>query len=326
MKKTLKPEPVSIVVPMRNASTTILHALESIKKQKYPVREIFVYDNASTDNSVKIVERFKKKSKTPINLIKRTQNKGVGANFNDGVKKSSSPIVVFMHSDCSLPTSSELDRLTKPLRVNKSIVAAYPTIFLLESVWKEYGFWEKYFFARQAGKNIAGFTTKFDAIRRDTYLKLGGFDTENFGMGGEDSDLHERLKKEGGVVKSGARVTHLHYLGEGYTVEKLLLKQKAYAKTFGRAIRMRGLSLFDDGLVLLVKPALAILPFIPFFQSIGISLLIIYSVLYTRKMFTTQSTLKDSRIFLVPFLNVFSLYFETFWILESFLFGKNNIE
>lgn len=321
-----KKEKVSIVMPMRNASTTVGSALASIEKQEYPVREILIFDNASSDNSVEIVLKIASKSKIPIRVIRRKKNMGVGRNFNEGVRRSKSSIVVLMHSDCSLPTKKELEKLIKPIREDNSVVAVFPTIFLLESVWKNYGFWEKYFFARQAGTSIAGFTTKFDAVSRDVYLKLGGFDIENFGMGGEDSDLLNRLKKVGKVVKSSARVTHLHYLGEGFSLNKLLAKQKSYAKTFGRVIRMRGIALINNGLILLVKPGLAILPFLPSFHYFGAVLIILYSFLYTKKMFMTKSTLRDPRILVLPFLNIFSLYYETFWIIESFLFGKNNIE
>jgi len=324
--KSNKKEPISIVMPMRNASTTVISALESIGKQRYPVQEVLIFDNASSDNSVEVVLKYIEKSKTPISVIRRKENMGVGANFNEGVKKSKSSIAVLMHSDCSLSTEDELEKLIKPLKKDNSIVATYPTIFLLESVWKHYGFWEKYFFARQVGTSIAGFTTKFDAVRRDVYLKLGGFDMENFGMGGEDSDLLNRLEKVGRVVKSSARVTHLHYLGVGFSFNELFAEQKSYAKTFGRVIRMRGISLINNGLILLVKPGLAILPFIPTLHYFGAVLIVLYSFLYTKKMFMTKATLINPRILIVPFLNVFSLYYETFWIIESFLFGKNNIE
>lgn len=50
--------PVSIVVPMRNASTTVLICLESLVTQDYPIREIVVVDNASTDDSVAIVKKI----------------------------------------------------------------------------------------------------------------------------------------------------------------------------------------------------------------------------------------------------------------------------
>lgn len=326
MDKIVVATSVSIVMPMRNASTTILYALNSIEKQTYPVSEITIIDNASEDNSVSIVNKITKKFKIPIRLITRKKNKGVGINFNLGVTSSKSELVILMHSDCTLSTESEIEKLTKPLREDAEVVAAFPTIVLQEAVWKTYDFWEKYFFARQVGKKIAGLTTKFDCIRREVYQKVGGFDMKNFGVGAEDADLHQRLKKAGKVVKSTATVSHLHYLGKGYTLSKLLSKQKAYAKGYGRAIRIRGTSIVHNGIILLVKPTLAILPFLPFLQMFGVLLLILYAFLYTRKMFTTKSTLRDARILTVPFINIFFIYYETFWMAESFLFGKNKIE
>lgn len=317
--------PVSIVMPMRNSSTTLLHALKSIEKQKYPIREILIIDNNSKDNSVEIVKSFLKKSKIPIKLITRKENKGVGSSFNEGVKNAKSSLVVLMHSDCSLQTNNELERLLKPMR-DKDVVASYPTIILYESIWSTFNFWEKCFFARLVNKSITGFTTKFDCVRKEVYTRVGGIDMENFGVGNEDADLHYKLKKAGKVVKSNAIVTHLYYLGNDYSLGMLLHKQRHVARSYGRAMRMRGVYIMRNGLILLVKPSLAIFPFLPYFHTIGIVLLILYSFFYTQKMFTTASTLKDFRILILPFLNVFLLYYETFWIMEAFLFGKNKIE
>lgn len=317
--------PVGIVMPMRDASTTVLHALKSLKKQKYPIREIIVVDNKSKDNSVEIVESFAKESKIPIKLIARKENKGVGSSFNTGVKNTKSSLVVLMHADCSLQTEKELGRLIKPME-DKNIVATYPTIILSEGIWNTFNFWEKYFFARLVNKGIAGFTTKFDCVRREAYLGVGGIDIENFGVGNEDADLHYKLKKAGKVMKSDAIVTHLYYLGSGYSLAMLLHKQRHVARSYGRAMRTRGFFMIKDGLILFVKPSLAIIVFLPFLHVIGVVLLILYSFFYTQKMFTTKSTLKDPRILILPFLNIFLLYFETFWIIESFLFGKNKIE
>lgn len=326
MVNIIKAESVSIILPMRNASTTVLHALESIAKQKYPIREIIIIDNASNDNSVSLVEKFSIGSKIPIKLIVRKKNKSLGSSFNIGVKNASSTFVILMHSDSYLPTDKELEKLTTPIRENVSVVATYPTIALLDSAWKTYGFWEKCLFARDVGKKTVGLITKFDCIRKQAYKRIGGIDVSNFGFGGFDADLHESLIKIGKVVKSDAIVVHAHYLGNNYTLGKLLGKQRINARTYGRAIRTRGISLFQNGIFLLVKPGLAILPFVPYLHNVGLIVLIAYSFLYTKKMFLTKSTLQDPKIIILPFVNVFSLYYETFWIIESFLFGKNKVE
>ena len=144
-------------------------------------------------------------------------------------------------------------------------------------------------------------------------------------MGNEDGNLHDKLKRAGKVVKSDAVVSHLHYLGEGYSFKKMLIKARGYARTYGRILRVKGLSI-HSGLVFLIKPSLTFLPFLPKLHIIGVIILVFFSFLYTKKMFITRSTLLDSRILLVPFVNIFILYYEAFWMLEGFLFGENKIE
>lgn len=324
MNKTVQ-SPVSVVIPMRNGSTTVRHALRSIQKQKYPIREIIIVDNASTDNSVEVVKKFIKKSKIYIKLIERKINKGAGSSFNEGVKNAKSSLIVLMHSDCTLPTDNEITKLLAPIEQDTTIVATYPTILFTESVWEKYDFWEKYFFARVVGHRIAGYTTKFDCVRREVYLRIGGVDIKNYSVGNEDGNLHDKLREVGKVVKSDAEVIHLHFIGEGFSFRKMLVKKRGYSRAYGRILRVKGLSI-HSGLVFLIKPSLAFLPFLPYLHIIGIILLVLFSFLYTKKMFTTTSTLKDPRIFIVPFVNIFLLYYETFWIIESFLFGKNKIE
>ena len=326
MAKKIESEPVTIILPMRNAATTVLLSLQSIHKQTYPIREIIVIDNASTDNSIEIVRNFEKKSKIPIRITSRQKNFGLGASFNLGVESSKSALIVLMHSDCTLPTAGELNKLTRPIVENNDVIATYPTIVLPESVWQTYDFWEKCYFSRQAGKGVAGLTTKFDCIRKKKYQDIGGIDVKNFGFGGFDADLHKSLAKIGVVAKSEAVITHLHFLGKGFSLRKYLDKQRVDSRTNGRCIRMRGMSLIQDGLFLLIRPSLAILPFIPHLHTVGLLALIIYAFLYTKKMFITKSTLQDPRILVLPFLNVFLLYYETFWTIEAFLFGKNKIE
>lgn len=317
--------PVSIIMPMRNASTTIVEALRSLERQTYPIREIIIIDNASTDDSVEQARVYAQTSRHTIVVTRRRNNTGVGTSFNYGVKRARSAIVILMHSDCSLATRYELSKLVAPFD-HKHTVASYPTIQLDRMAWNNYSFWQKAFFSRELDHPTRGLTTKFDAISREVYLQIGGFDMVNFGVGGEDADLHERLKKEGIVALSDARVIHYHFLGGGYSMGRLLAKQRAYARIYGRLMRMRIHTLWGRGIVLFLKPVLAILPFFPQTRAYGMVLLVLYSFLYTKRMFTTRSTLHDPRIIMLPLFNIFLVYYETFWIVEAFLFGKHKIE
>ena len=317
--------PVSIIMPMRNASTTVLHALESIVKQKYPIREIIIIDNASEDNSLKIVSQYKKRTELTIKIIARAKNGGIGSSYNLGVKNAKSSLVVLMHSDCSLSTGKEIEKLTEPIRKDVTVLATFPTVDLPMHIWNTYSFWEKCFFSRIAGKGYAGPTTKLDCIKRDVYLQVGGFDRVNFGVGGEDMDLAKKIEIQGKFVLSKAHATHLHYLGDDFTFQEFLRKRKQYAMIYGRLLRKRPQLFFGKSIIFLIKPFLATLPFLPTINIVGIPIIFLYGFSITQRMFLTKSNYSNWRIALLPFVNIFLIYYETFWTIESFLFGKNKI-
>lgn len=332
--------PVSVIVPMRNSETTILETLQSIDKQSYPVKEILIIDNISTDNSVKLANNYKKKSKLPIKILINKINKGVGASYNRGVRHSSSPLIVFMHSDSSLPTIYELRKLVKPLQDSKDVAGTFPTVFIPDNVWGSYNFWQKCLFARAVGKDSPGFNGKFDCVRRSAFLKVGGFDEITYGgdvaIGGEDADLYLRLETQGKMVLSKARTIHLHYLGANFKFTDWVKNRKLLARTYGRLLRYQGKSLpittHGKGLqiplgmfLFAVKPALAIGVFIPYIQLVGIPIAIAYLFLNSRKMYTTSSTLRDTRIILLPFTELFLLYYEVFWMFQAFIFAKRKV-
>lgn len=319
---SVKKFPVSIVVPTRNAGTTIIHTLKSLVRQTYPIKEILVVDNASIDNTLMMLQEYRKKTRIPVFLVKNATNKGVGHSYNLGVKKAKSKYVVFIHSDSSLPSATELTKLMEPFYNDTSVIATYSKILMPEKNWARYNFWMRCLFARVVGKESPGLNGKFDCVEKKTFLDIGGFDTYHFagdkGIGGEDADLHERLKRVGNVVLSGGKVVHLHYLGSSYALSNYVINRKLLARSYGRYLRLHGIQTVQ-GATLLVKPFLAVLPFIPGFFIQGLLILFVYSLFNSQKMYVTASSWKDKKIGLLPLIDIFLVYYEIFWMAESFL-------
>ncbi len=313
---------VSVIIPMRNASTTVLETLNTIVKQTYPIREIIVIDNVSKDNSREIVLGFAKKCKIPIELIRQKKDKGVSSSYNLGVRLAKSEYVVFLTSDCSLLTEHELEELVEPLRNDPLVVASYSTSVLPGYVWDTYNFWEKYHAARMVDNRSSLMVLKFDCVRRAAFLKIGGFDEVNFGgdgaIGGEDADLNNRLRNEGKIVRSNANSLHLHYMADDYTLLNMARSRKMYARSYGRYLRKNPFVSPFASVVFLARPALAILPIMPFINRAGIIVLVLYAFFYSKKMFTTLATLADPKILLIPILNILFLYYETYWMARAF--------
>lgn len=316
--------PVSVVVPMRNSSTTVIKTLKSIISQKYPVSEIIVVDNASTDDSVIKVKNFQKSLKTPrIRLIEKKVNRGVGASYNSGVRQARTKYIVCMHSDSILPTTNELNKLTAPIRDDSTVIATFSYILVPYEIWQRYPFWEKCLSATSAGKEKAGLNGKFDCIEKRVFEQIGGFDDVNYGhnifIGGEDGDLHVRLIKVGRVVRSNARVIHLHSLDPSYSFTAWILNRKLLARSYGRFIRVQWKNLSPSAVLFTVKPLLVVATFLIAFPYNWL-LLFGFAIASMYTIYLHLSSWRDPRIILLPFISIFLVFYESFWMLESFLF------
>ena len=73
---------VSVVIPVYNQEKRIITALNSIPDHPQ-IKEIIVYDDKSTDNTIESIQRYKQDNPDkPIRLLEATENKGVGFAFN----------------------------------------------------------------------------------------------------------------------------------------------------------------------------------------------------------------------------------------------------
>lgn len=318
--------PVSIIIPMRNSETTILKTLKSLRDQIYPIYEIVVVDNASIDKSVTVVDKYRNKyKKIPIKILKNSTNIGVGGSYNRGVANSKSQLIVFMHSDSMLETPRELNKLILPFKKDSKVIATYSSIILPRRVWATYNFWQKVLSCRAVDKKQPGLNGKFDCFLKSVFLKIGGFNVEQYGqhieIGSEDADLHMRLLKVGRVVKAKSTVTHLHYLGNNYSIGELFKNRKLLARSYGRLLRLEHIKLGLPIFYFLIKPLLVLLLLIPYMYPANLLLITFYIFWYYYEMYKSEGT-RDIRIITLPFVTIILLICEVYWMSKGFLYFK----
>ena len=85
---------ISFIVTSYNYEKYIEQTIKSIQNQTYSDIEIIVVDDASTDNSINILEKF-----DGIKLIKHSQNKGQLGAIITGLKESSGEFISIIDSD-----------------------------------------------------------------------------------------------------------------------------------------------------------------------------------------------------------------------------------
>lgn len=85
---------VSIITAAFNSSDTIKDTLQSVDSQSYNNIEHIIIDGLSTDNTIKIVERFKHNK-----IILSEKDNGIYDAMNKGIKKATGDIIGILNSD-----------------------------------------------------------------------------------------------------------------------------------------------------------------------------------------------------------------------------------
>ncbi|OUM70368.1 glycosyltransferase family 2 protein [Piromyces sp. E2] len=89
---------VSIIIPVYNTENYLKRSLESVVNQTLKEIEIILIDDASTDNSLNILNQYKNMDNR-IKVFHNNENKGVSYSRNVGIENSTGEFIGFMDSD-----------------------------------------------------------------------------------------------------------------------------------------------------------------------------------------------------------------------------------
>src|ERR1700739_120956 len=92
---------ISVIIPTHNRAALLQKAVESVLAQTYPVHEILIVDDGSTDGTKDIVGSYLRGdagAKAPVKYIYQEQQ-GVAAARNSGIANSTGEWLAFLDSD-----------------------------------------------------------------------------------------------------------------------------------------------------------------------------------------------------------------------------------
>jgi cellulose synthase/poly-beta-1,6-N-acetylglucosamine synthase-like glycosyltransferase len=180
--KTQKRYSVSVLVPAFNEQGTIKDTIDAIFRIDYPIEELIVINDGSTDKTREIVEKLKKKY-NKLKLINK-ENTGKADSLNAGIKIAKGELVVVVDAD-SYPAEDSFSKLAGYFDDEK--VGAATCVFIPRN--------KKTFFERlqDIEYHVIAFTRKLlgyvDAIwvtpgplamyRKSSLEEIGGFDRNN---------------------------------------------------------------------------------------------------------------------------------------------------
>lgn len=165
---------IAVVVPMYQSAGTILRAMKSIFMQVPPPSEVWLVDDASSDQTVKLAEDFVSLNRlTNWCVLSSIQNMGPAAARDKGVKAATAKYVAFLDADDEwLPgcledsircmEEGELDLFGAQFATSSDVATVVTNKLFPVNLMSE------------LMKNF--FLTSTVVVRRVSYIRVGGFE------------------------------------------------------------------------------------------------------------------------------------------------------
>jgi glycosyltransferase involved in cell wall biosynthesis len=239
------PVTISAIIPTYNRAHVILRSLKSVLAQTTLASEVVVVDDGSTDNTREILAPYLDR----ITYI-RQENAGVSAARNRGAREAGGEWLAFLDSDDEwLP--GKIERQLQELKANPHAILVYGGARIRQPDGSESeGRGTPVSELGTALRNGTAIPPSVAVVRRDVFLRVGGFD-ESLSFG-EDWDLWLRLKEHGEFLGVAEPLMLSHRTGDSLSnqvermldsgerlIEKTLLRGMTGREKRARARRLR---------------------------------------------------------------------------------------
>ncbi len=298
-KTSYTPKDITVGIVVRNGANTLPKLFDSLKNQSITPKQCIVINNASTDDTLQIIQSFKKKyGKTKI--ITRKVNSIAGGR-NDCINACTTRLIAFTDADCIVPKTWLQSLLAGINHNNAPYLAAVggsntppPTTYwnrmlglLLNS-------------PLGTGSSIQG--RHFDKPRpvghipcvnvlykKEALVFVDGFD-EHFHTMIEDEDISYRMKKAGWSFFYLPNVSILHDMSQSpkHWVKKMVAYGKGRINFVIHHPETIGIKVFFP--ILLIGTILLS----PFFILAKIGLALYYAAVFISSLYIAATTKKVS--------------------------------
>ncbi len=233
---------ITIIIPVYNSSQTLKECLDAIFSNSPEKSEVIVVSDNSKDNSIDIAKNYNCK------IIELKENKGPGYARNIGANSATGDLLLFVDSDVIV----KKDILTnvrkafddKKVNVIQGIYSHKPnyknTITQYQQSFYCYYTWHK------KNKYTGTLVSMCFAIRKNTFLKLNGFNTNIKKATAEDEEFGYKLLDDGNHILISRELNVEHRVN--YTIGKFIkrnftmyvetaksfIRNKSYKKKIGQ--------------------------------------------------------------------------------------------
>ncbi|MGW0507534.1 glycosyltransferase family 2 protein [Micromonospora sp. NPDC003241] len=189
------PPTVSVIVPTHNSAKTLGACLAAVHRQRHPVTEVIVVDDASTDDTRAVARRF------PCRLLVTDHNAGPAAARNRGIRAATGDLMFFLDSDCA-PEPDALGNALAVLREQPDVACVHG-IYALEPLFDDgpieaYRLTHGHYWRLRHVGRVRTTLFAICLIRREVFTTVGLFDEKL--RASEDVELGDRMGERYGIV------------------------------------------------------------------------------------------------------------------------------
>lgn len=183
---------VSAFIPCYNNEKTIAESIRSVQQQTYPIDEIFIVDDASSDNSVKVANEM------GVHVIHNERNMGRGYTRARAFREARNELV--LSCDATNALSKDFLQIAINSIVSESAGCVYGKICSLSiegpvDKWRSRHLFKEYVDYGFGPRKVDMLITYGILMRRSCVLAVGNFN--DYLRCYEDADLQKRLNRSG---------------------------------------------------------------------------------------------------------------------------------
>ncbi len=184
----ISPEKVTVLLPVYNAAAYVKEAVESILAQTYRDFELLIVEDASTDDSLKIIQAI---TDDRIRIVRNPENLGITPSLNKGIRLARYALIARM----------DADDISHPWRLEKQVayLQKHPDCAMLATWVRLIDHTGTYLRTEGINREFLYYTLNFECcimhstvMFRKTYLEaVGGYQKAY----SEDFDLFWRISR-----------------------------------------------------------------------------------------------------------------------------------
>lgn len=198
---------LSVIIPVYNARAFLDRCLDALRRSTFTDYECIVVDDASTDDTRAIAERH------GARVLALSENGGPARARNHAARHARGEFVVFIDSDvCVHPdTLARIDAHFRDAPTADAVMGSYDDTPADPSFVSQYKNLFHHYVHQQSRTNAWTFWAGCGAVRREVFLRFGGFDESYRRPCIEDIELGFRLHAAGHRIDLDPtiQVTHL---------------------------------------------------------------------------------------------------------------------